>query len=205
MKCMLKFCLLLIGLIGAFAVHAAEMRDIHARDLGLASGNQLAARLGLGSGDTLTQQASVRTAHGTRLVRMQQYHQGVPVYGRSVAVEQDALGRAITADGSLLRNAWIDPRSVTPRLSAAQALSALRANRGLLAVAATAPRNQRSDLYVYAEQGGRARLAYLVSYMVDNPAPSRPIAIVDANTGEVLAQWEGLAQARAWVHPSTRP
>ena len=128
---------------------------------------------------------------------MQQYYKGVPVYGRSIAVEQDAAGNSLTADGAVLQNVQVDLSSVTPRLSTAQALSALRATKGFLPTSATAPRNERADLYVYPDASGRARLVYLTSYVVDSPKASRPTAIVDANTGQVIKQWEGLTNANA--------
>lgn len=189
--------LAVMGMIGVTSVHAAEMKHLNAQSLGATPNNQLAAKLGLSADNTFVARQASRTVRGTQVVRMQQYYKGVPVYGRSIAVEQDASGNALTADGSLLQNVQVDLGSVTPRLSTGQALSALRATKGFLATTAQAPRNERADLYVYPDQSGRARLVYLTSYVVDGPNPTRPTAIVDANTGEVIKQWEGLTNADA--------
>ncbi len=189
--------LALVGMIGVTAAHAAEVKNLRAQNLGAAPSSQLAARLGLSADNSFVAGQAMKTVRGTQVVRMQQYYQGVPVYGRSIAVEQDAGGNALTADGPLLQNAQVDLGSVTPRLSTAQALSALRATKGFLPTTAQAPRNERADLYVYQDANGRARLVYLTSYVVDSPKPSRPMAIVDANTGQVVKQWEGLTNANA--------
>ena len=189
--------LALVGMIGVTAAHAAEVKNLRAQSLGAAPSSQLAARLGLSADNSFVARQSIKTVRGTQVVRMQQYYKGVPVYGRSIAVEQDAGGNALTADGPLLQNAQVDLASVTPRLSTAQALASLRATKGFLPTTAQAPRNERADLYVYQDDSGRARLVYLTSYVVDSPKPSRPTAIVDANTGQVIEQWEGLTNANA--------
>ena len=189
--------LALVGMIGVTAAHAAEVKQLQAQNLGAAPSSQLAARLGLSADNSFVARQAMKTVRGTQVVRMQQYYKGVPVYGRSIAVEQDAGGNALTADGPLLQNAQVDLASVTPRLSTAQALSSLRATKGFLPITAQAPRNERADLYVYQDDSGRARLVYLTSYVVDSPKPSRPTAIIDANTGQVIKQWEGLTDVNA--------
>lgn len=189
--------LALVGMIGVTAAHAAEVKQLQAQNLGAAPSSQLAARLGLSADNSFVARQAMKTVRGTQVVRMQQYFKGVPVYGRSIAVEQDAGGNALTADGPLLQNAQVDLASVTPRLSTAQALSSLRATKGFLPITAQAPRNERADLYVYQDDSGRARLVYLTSYVVDSPKPSRPTAIIDANTGQVIKQWEGLTDVNA--------
>lgn len=189
--------LALIGLVGVTTAHAADVQKLRAQNLGATPSNQLAARLGLSADNSFVARQATKTVRGTQVVRMQQYYKGVPVYGHSIAVEQDASGNSLSADGSLLQNAQVDLSSVTPRLSTAQALSSLRATKGFLPTTAQAPRNERADLYVYPDESGRARLVYLTSYVVDSPSPSRPTAIIDANTGQVIKQWEGLTNADA--------
>lgn len=187
--------LALMGLAGATATHAADVQNLRTQSLGVTPSNQLVARLGLSADNSLVARQVAKTARGTQVVRMQQYYKNVPVYGRSIAVEQDASGNSLSADGSLLQNVQADLTSVTPRLNASQALASLRANSNLLSKAGQAPRNEHADLYVYPDQSGRARLIYLTSYVVDGDKPSRPTALIDANSGEVIKKWDGLAYA----------
>ncbi len=123
----------------------------------------------------------------------------MPVYGRNVVVEHDGNGNVLGVSGEISRGIGHDIASVTPAISGARATALLRAHAGVLpfgvgvnGVRDSDIQNAKSDLYVYAE-GNRARLAYVTSFFVDrNGAPTRPMAIIDANTGEVIQAWEGL-------------
>lgn len=84
-----------------------------------------------------------------------------------MAVERDAAGNVRSVEGHLSNGLGFDLASVTPRLSGARAVEALRQHAGLLpygiginAVSDTSLQNLRHELYVYAE-GRKARLVYL--------------------------------------------
>jgi Zn-dependent metalloprotease len=101
------------------------------------------------------------------------------------------------ASGELMQDAQLGLSSVAPKLNAAGVLSALRAHAHTTLVGGTAISNQKTDLFVYPQDNGTARLVYRVSYFVNGANPSRPTAIIDANTGEVIQSWEGLTDASA--------
>ncbi|WP_235577734.1 PepSY domain-containing protein, partial [Rhodanobacter sp. Root561] len=124
-------------------------------------------------------------------------YRGVPVYGRSIAVVQDAQGNALRASGELMQDAQLGLSSVAPKLNAARALTALRAHAHTTLVGGTTISNQKTDLFVYPQDNGTARLVYRVSYFVNGANPSRPTAIIDANTGAVIKSWNGLTDASA--------
>ncbi len=187
-----------IGLVIASTAQAAGSQQVRAQDLGATPSDQLAQRLGLGAGMALVPRGSAPTVRGTLTVRMQQTYRDVPVYGHSVAVEQDAQGNALKASGALLQDVQPDLASVTPKLSGDRALAILINRTPAALVAAQRVRNKRAELYVYAPSGGgRARLAYLTSYVIDGPQPSRPTALIDADSGELIRRWEGLTHAEA--------
>ncbi len=50
---------------------------------------------------------------------------------------------------------------------------------------------------MYPQDNGPARLVYRTSYVVNGANPSRPTAIIDANTGAVIKSWDGLTDASA--------
>jgi vibriolysin len=183
-----------IGMAAMSTATAAESQQVQHQSLGATPMNRVAAQLGLGADMALQARSSAPTRNGNRTVRMQQTYRGVPVWGHSVAVVQDSRGNALRMQGQVLRDVQVELPSVSPRLSAqrAQALLAER-TRATLARGGNV-KNRKADLFVYAEQGP-ARLVYLTSYFVDGNQPSRPTAIIDANTGEVVRQWEGLAYA----------
>ncbi|HET6805476.1 MAG TPA: M4 family metallopeptidase [Frateuria sp.] len=188
-----------LGLVVAAAAQAATPNLIHTPALGRLDASALARRLGMDPQASLAPGLQLRTAHGTIKTRERQMFRGVPVYGRSVVVERDGAGNVRSVEGHLSNGLGFDLASVTPRLSGAQALAALRQHAGFLpygiganAVSDASLQNVRHELYVYAE-GKKARLVYLTSFFDDhNGRPTRPTAIIDANSGAVLKSWEGL-------------
>jgi vibriolysin len=192
----------LLGAIGLAAMSdagAATHTRVQAQSMGKIAPAALASRIGLDADASLSPRLQARTAHGTLKTREQQTFRGVPVYGRNVVVEHDGSGNVLGVNGEISRGIGHDIASVTPAISGARATALLRAHAGLLpfgvgvnGVRDSDIQNAKSDLYVYAE-GNRARLAYVTSFFVDrNGAPTRPMAIIDANTGEVIQHWEGL-------------
>ncbi|WP_434631546.1 M4 family metallopeptidase [Chromobacterium sp. CV08] len=139
---------------------------------------------------------SARFSNGMVVTRYQQYYQGVPVWGEAVVEEKPsgALKAAAKLSGHYIANIQSDLASTRPALSGVQALSqakSLKAN-------GNATRNDKAELVVRLNAQNVAQLVYLVSFVVDNDKePSRPHFIIDANSGQVLKQWEGLSHAEA--------
>lgn len=188
-----------LGLLVAANADAANSQSVQTHQLGAVAQAALPAQLGLGSDASFVERGSMLTASGTRVVRLQQMYRGVPVFGHSVTVEQGASGQTLQANGAVLQGVQFDLQSVTPKLRGAQAIARLmrdqRINPGLMANVS----NREAELFVYAGDQGNARLIYLTSYFSDNGGnPTRPTAIIDANTGQILRQWEGLTHAEAY-------
>src|SRR5512139_911083 len=194
----LKVLVAAIGMATASVATAATTHSLHAQNLGAVPAATLSAHLGLGANSALVARSSVAVANGRHVVRHQQMYRGVPVYGRSVAVVEDASGNALRATGELAQNLDSDLVSVTPRLTPAKALAALKSHAHTLLAAGVSVRNEQSDLFVYPQDNGPARLVYRTSYVAaGNGQVSRPTAIIDANTGEVIQSWNGLTYASA--------
>ncbi|RCS31076.1 peptidase M4 family protein [Rhodanobacter denitrificans] len=192
-----------IALIAMSGADAATHTRVQAQAMGKITPAAMASRIGLDAGASLSPRLQRPTTHGTLKTREQQMFRGIPVYGRSVVVERDAGGNVLGVSGEVSQGIGADLGSVAPAISAAGAASILRGHAGLLplgigvnGIQDSDIQNVRSDLYVYAE-GPRARLAYVTSFFVDRSGtPSRPTAIVDANTGEVIQGWEGLTTGK---------
>jgi pseudolysin/vibriolysin len=196
----------LLGAIGLAAMSdagAATQTRVQAQSMGKVTPAALASRIGLDADASLSPRLQTRTAHGTLKTRQQQTFRGVPVYGRHVVVEHDGSGNVLSVSGEISRGIGLDMSSVAPTISGARALALLREHAGLVPLGIGANgiqdsdiQNAKSDLYVYAE-GNRARLAYVTSLFVErHGAPTRPTAIIDANTGEVIQFWEGLTTGK---------
>ncbi len=193
----LKLLVAAIGMATASVATAANTRTLHEQNLGAVPASALAAQLNLGQDMSLAPRSSVALAGGHHVVRQQQMFRGVPVYGRSIAVVQDAQGNALRASGELMQGAQLDLASVAPKLNQGRAIAALKAHAHTTLTGDAAMENQKADLFVYPQDGGPARLVYRVSYFVGGANPSRPTAIIDANTGAVIQSWNGLTDASA--------
>ena len=95
----LKLLVAAIGMAAATTATAAntQTKTLRAQNLGAVPVASLANQLNLGQGMTLAPHGAVALAGQHRVVRQQQMYQGVPVYGRSIAVVQDAQGNALRA------------------------------------------------------------------------------------------------------------
>ena len=195
----LKLLVAAIGLATGSTALAANTEHVQVQNLGVVPAGNLAARLNLGADMSLVARSTAHLPNGKQVVRQQQMYRGVPVYGRSVAVVQDAQGNVLRASGDVmtLPANLVAPISVTPRLSAGQAIASLKSHAHTMLLAGAGISNQKADLFVYPQDNGSPRLVYLTSYFVSGAHPSRPTAIVDANTGEVIQSWEGLTDATA--------
>jgi pseudolysin/vibriolysin len=194
----LKLLVAAIGMATASMASAATTQVLRAQSLGAVPVNALASQLGLAAQMTLAPQGTgSMVANGHKVVRQQQMYLGVPVYGRSIAVVQDAQGNALRATGELLQGMPIGLASVVPKLGGDRAIDALKAHAHTMLVGGATMNNQKAELFVYPQDDGTARLVYRVSYFVDGSTPTRPTAIIDANTGEVIKSWNGLTDASA--------
>ncbi len=194
----MKWLVAAIGMVTAAAASASSTRSFNAQNLGAVPANALVAQLNLGPDMSLVAQGASPVANGNSVVRQQQMFRGVPVYGRSIAVVQDASGNALRATGELLQNAQLDLTSVTPKLAPTAAIAVLKGYARTVLLAGATMSNQHADLFVYPQENGPARLVYRVSYFVDDAKnPTRPTAIIDANSGAVIKSWNGLTDASA--------
>jgi len=193
----LKLLVAAIGLATASAATAANTKTLHAQNLGAVPAASLAAQLNLGQDMTLAPRSTVAINGGHQVVRQQQMFRGVPVYGRSIAVVQDSQGNALRATGELLQAAQLNLASVTPKLTPSRVVSVLKGHAHTTLVGGARLENQQTDLFVYPMDSGETRLVYRVSYFVAGTNPTRPTAIIDANTGEVIKSWDGLTDASA--------
>ena len=149
-----------------------------------------AAALGLAS-DELKSVASKTYANGRVVTRHQQMFQGVPVWGEAIVEHND--GPTSSFSGARIRNITDDLAHGRPALNQNAVLAQTKA----LARASGQADNEQAKLYVKLDDNGKARLVYHVSFLTGHAIgkPERPNFLVDANTGEVLQQWEGIHHA----------
>ena len=159
--------------------------------------------LALGADSTLLMRKS-QSESNLHNYRYEQAWRGIPVFGQGLAISEDAKGNVRALFGSQISGLEQDITSTTPKLSRAAALIAgKKASIGQSAIARIS-RNESSDLVVFMDDAGRGRLAYAVSFFADSAAgghPTRPMVIVDAQTGAVIQQWENLQHTLVGTGP----
>jgi len=135
---------------------------------------------------------SFSTVKGNSKQKAQMFYKGVPVFGQSLVLEQDHAGRNVGIQGSLMVNIANDLNSVTPGMLHGKALGKLKQLLGHNSID-----NSKTDLVIFVSSDNKAQLAYRVEYLAsDSDTPSRPMAFIDANNGEVLMSWEGINHAK---------
>ncbi|QBL08532.1 hemagglutinin [Rheinheimera sp. D18] len=143
---------------------------------------------------------SIVRADGQNKVRLQQLYQGVPVWGHSVVALESAAGFS-DVSGEVVNAISHDLASATPALTASKAfLPVAKQLGGALKVDLQALKqlSEKAKLWVYLDDNQQARLVYISDYVTEvNGEPSRPFYIIDANSAEVLQQWEGIAHKDA--------
>ncbi|MGI2259523.1 M4 family metallopeptidase [Shewanella sp. GXUN23E] len=143
--------------------------------------NSLAQSMGLAKGHSFAPGKSFKTAAGHEKVKQQQFFNGVKVYGHHLVVSSNGAvaGSAVNIDADF---------SVKPGITQGQAIAALnKAFPGSLTSG-----HKDVELVVLAD-GDAPRLAYRVSFLSENNNQiSRPAGLVDANSGEIIRQWNEL-------------
>ncbi|HRC55383.1 MAG TPA: M4 family metallopeptidase, partial [Kofleriaceae bacterium] len=180
--------------------------------------NDARSALGLSAEHGFQARTVMRDRLGQTHVRFSQMFRGVRVWGGEVIAHASADGRAMVPTNALAQLGAVD---VTPSFSAAEVKAQMK--RGLAPVAgysreplvqselvilplserrvaparAHLPEDQINALDMINEIGGY-QLAYHVRTEIEEPNDIRHVeALIDARTGEVLRQWDGLQTAAA--------
>ena len=145
-----------------------------------------------------------RADHGVRNYRYDQTWRGIPIFGEGVVVSEDGAGNVRTMFGNLFSGLDQDIASTAPKLGKAAALVAgKRAGLGN-SISGMLVENESVELMVFIDDAGRGHLAYVVSFFADSigaGSPTRPLVIIDANSGRVLKQRENLQHALVGTGP----
>jgi pseudolysin/vibriolysin len=181
--------LLAVLVAAACSTMAAERIDVDslpakATLTGSATANSIT---GLSAAD-LKAVRSHTLANGKSVTRYQQFHQGVPVWNEVIVERRDSANAAPTLTGTMLQGLAADLPTMKTTLSDKTALQQAKS-----LARSQKTENEQAKLYVRMGSNGVAQPFYLVSFLnKDASTASRPHFMIDANTGAVLEQWEGI-------------
>ena len=144
-------------------------------------GNAVAHAFGLDSNHSAAEQTEFDIVGGHSTTKMTLSYKGVPIWGQHIVAEKNGKGNIFSAMGNVSNFAGIDVR---PGISAGHAVNALKIKFG-----ASKIQNINVKLIIDAES---EKLAYLVDFL-DSDKVSRPSAVIDAKTGDMLKSWDAIA------------
>lgn len=176
--------------------HDRQALDSARATSGNAADPAFRATLGLSGEDRLEIIRSYTDAKSGTVIRYRQTHRGVPVWGEQIVIGHDAAGRVNSLHGRAVRDIATELQQLHPIVSSEQALLAMkeRVRSGFTSTESVIFDNEQSELVIYLESGS-PHLSQAVSFFADSETggqPTRPSFIVDALTGEVLLEYEGL-------------
>ena len=155
----------------------------------------------LGPGEDLKAVTKLRTVPGKAKVKMQETYKGLDVVGETLVVEVDDRGH-MTGDvsGRLVEGVADDIPSTAPHLSPMEALEVALKFTGDQPGDVMFDPQKDAKLQVQVKNSEsvnvKAHLVYHLSYKIEVPHRiSRPTFIIDAKTGKIVKQWEGLSLA----------
>ncbi|WP_284099240.1 M4 family metallopeptidase [Parachitinimonas caeni] len=146
--------------------------------------------------------ASVVTADGSTKVKYQQYFQGVKVWNESAPVGRTGTNGALSDapafdHGTLVEGIAADIPNAKPRMSKDDIHRLMRINASQQGHAVANAEHEHIELLVRLNDQGKAELVYLASMHLQGNNPTSPTFLFDANTGNVIKSWDGLAHRDA--------
>jgi len=192
----------------AVSTLAAERQDVgrdHQALQRIPASATLGEAFGLSRRETLSEARSITDLRGVTHTHYEQTYLGVPVWGERLVVGRDNRQRVTYTRGVLIRDLANDIADVVPGLSSDYVLSAMKDIAQLRSrnVARLLFQDESSDLVIYLH-GKTAKLAFAVRFFADTfegGQPTRPTFLVDANSGQILFEYEGLAHTEVGTGP----
>lgn len=167
---------------------AADLVQVDADNLNLNTANTLSSLSSTNSGSQFKVVKSIQLPNGEIIQKLVQHYNNVPVWGVSVSANRSTMGIYSNTSGTMLNNIAADIVNTTPLLSKTDAIEYAKQS----SLIANDTRNEQAKLFIKQDQEGKARLVYLVSYVIDGEKVSRPFFFIDAESGAILDQWEGI-------------
>jgi vibriolysin len=178
----------------SFQASAAQPINVHKTHLNNNQGLGIEKAIGLSAKYSLKANKVLPTSKGLKKQKYNLLFDNIPVYGKQVVIEKDTNGNALAYSGHLLSQIENDLTDTQPKINGNSALAKLKNAHGHQKATVS---QENSALYIYHDaHTQKARLVYKVEYLINGDSPSRPMAFVDAKTGEIIEQWDGLAFAK---------
>lgn len=150
---------------------------------------------------------STTLPNGKSILRFEQTYQGVPVWGQRVLVTKNADGSVQGLGGEAVYNFGLNFSSKSTRLSKEAALAKATEAARKLPGGDTLSDIEDTQIreVIYVGEAGVAIPSYEVSFIAASTSrperQMRPFIMINAQTGETLLSWDGVARAQIGTGP----
>lgn len=210
MKTTLRLAVSLGGLCAAVFSYAAEVLDLRYQSplmvYDLVQPPQLSPPLS----PNKTQTEEIRLTHqetdeqGILHRQYLEYFGGVPIWGQQAVIHQkDNVVHSL--NGNLIKNINADISTTQPQITEIEAIE--KAKTIFQTQNPTVVwhyQYEKAVLMIYVDKAQKAHLTYLTSFLAnrtEGDKTTRPHFFVDASSGAILKQWEGLTNAKIGTGP----
>jgi vibriolysin len=166
-------------------------------------GKMIGFAAGIETGSELSFTQKTSTATNIDHFHYEQTFRGVPIWGERVTISRNKANEIIRSSGAIMRGLSFDVPDAKAKLTPEAALERAKSKvseGAQIAAGALKTENDTSRLVVYVRPSDKkAFLTYEVSFFAGSAGgkPTRPFFLIDAQTGEVLYRYEGLAHEHA--------
>ncbi|WP_169915803.1 PepSY domain-containing protein [Shewanella psychrophila] len=129
---------------------------------------------------------------GVKVNRHQEFYKSIPVYAAHVVSKQAIGSNIVRISGGYIQGIEQDLISTDPFLTGSAAFDIALRHLGIVDDTNAIIENKHNKLTIYIDSDLTAYLAYQISFFTDITGPSRPFFYINADTGEVLDNWDGL-------------
>jgi vibriolysin len=163
---------------------------------------ELGKMIGFAAGIETDSQLSFKQKTGAANIDHYHYQQtfrGVPIWGERVTISRNKANEIVRSSGAILRGLSFDVPDTKAKLSPEAALERAKSQvreGAQIAPGALKTENDNARLVVYVRPSDKkAFLSYEVTFFSGSAGgkPTRPFFLIDANSGDVLYRYEGLA------------
>lgn len=188
-----------LSLIFATDGFASHYQKINKSTLKSTDQKTLLAQINLGDNYQLKPTTLTSLPNGLKKQKFDIFFRGVPLWNSQVNVTVDNNGQFTSAYGYYVKGLERSLTSLKPRIKKDDALAI-----GLKSADIRSKNKvslKQSTLYIRQNTLHQAKLVYLVSFLRDDDKPTRPFFFIDAMTGNILMQWEGINRQKIATGP----
>ncbi len=181
------------------SAYSATLAKINQHDVGSARLGDIIHKLHLAPRYQLKPTTLTILPNGLKKQKYQIFYQGVTVWNSSLTMTLDKKGNVHSVYGFYVKGLAAELKTTKPKITGDEALMHAIASLGITSNHKL--ELKQAKLYIRLNKIHQPRLIYHVSFLRQGDKPTRPHFFIDAITGALLSQWEGLNYQKVATGP----